>query len=271
MDQYEQALQIDPKLAAAHHGIGLILAENRRLDEAIVRFQKAIKVAPTYALAYAGLGEALLIQGRLSESLAATSRYVELVPKDDRGHALAEWCLQCCKMLIALDGRLSAVLQGNDKPANASEGLQFALLCRHKKLYAAAARFAAEAFTRAPSFAEDLRTRQRYNAACAAAQAGNSRGDDAVTISVAERACWRQQAARMAPSRSVRVDQEAGQRCSSRSCLGAESIDALAGRSRPGWATRTECASSLVCGRTKRMSRTVDRSWCRTKRTQKTK
>jgi serine/threonine-protein kinase len=194
VDQYEQALQIDPKLVAAHVSIGGVLAENRRTEEAIVRFQRAIKVDPKYARAYAALGEALLLEGRLSEALAEIRRCVELLPKDDPGHAAAERHLEHCKALIALEGRLSAGLLGSDKPANARECLQFAKLCRVKKQYTAAARFAADAFARAPSLAGDLRSHEQYYAACDAALAGCGRGEDAAQLSEAERTGWRQQA-----------------------------------------------------------------------------
>src|SRR5207244_2549054 len=85
-------------------------------------------------------------------------------------------------------------LLGNDRPANARECLQFAMLCRFKKQYTAAAGFAGEAFARAPSLAEDHRTHQRYNAACAAALAGCGVGEDAAKLSAAERTGWRKQA-----------------------------------------------------------------------------
>jgi hypothetical protein len=122
------------------------------------------------------------------------SRCVEQFPKDDPARAEAERHLEHCKALIALEGRLPAVLLGNDQPANAREGLQFAILCRIKKQYAASARFAGEAFTRTPALAEDLRSHERYNAACVAALAGCGLGEDAAELGEAERTGWRKQA-----------------------------------------------------------------------------
>jgi serine/threonine-protein kinase len=194
VEQYEQALQINPKLAAAHLHTGVILAERRRTDEAISRYQRAIKVNPKYAQAYAALGDALLLEGRLGDSLTAIRRCVELLPKKHPSRAAAERHLEGCKVLIALEGRLPAVLLGRDRPAHAGEGLQFAKLCRGKKRYAAAARLAAEAFARAPALARDLRTHERYEAACASALAGCGLGEDAAELSSAERARWREQA-----------------------------------------------------------------------------
>jgi Flp pilus assembly protein TadD len=194
VEQYERALEINPRLAAAHVNLGQILAERRRMDEASARFQRAVKVNPKYAQAYAALGEALLLEGRLSESQTAIRRCVELLPKNHPSRAAAERQLAGCKALIALEGRLPAVLLGRDRPAHGREGLQFAKLCRGKRRYAAAARLAAEAFARAPALAGDLRTHERYEAACASALAGCGLGEDAAGLGEEERARWREQA-----------------------------------------------------------------------------
>jgi eukaryotic-like serine/threonine-protein kinase len=183
-----------PSPRVVRDSLASMLAENGRMDEAILRFQTAIKSDPTYARAYAAMGEALLLQGRLNEAQTAIGRCVELFPEDDPAHAAAVRHLQRCKAIIALDGRLAGVLQGKDKPASVGECLQFAQVCRIRKRYTAAARLAAEAFSRAPALAADLRIHHRYNAACAAALAGCGLGADALERSDAERTEWRKQA-----------------------------------------------------------------------------
>jgi eukaryotic-like serine/threonine-protein kinase len=85
-------------------------------------------------------------------------------------------------------------LQGSEKPANAAEQIEFAQLFLLKNLYAAAARFYGDALTTDPKLAEDVPAATRYNAACAAAQAGCARGRDADTMDDNERARWRRQA-----------------------------------------------------------------------------
>jgi hypothetical protein len=84
--------------------------------------------------------------------------------------------LQGCERLLALEARLPAVLQGQDKSANAAEHLQFAELCTLKKRYSDAARFYADAFTAQPKLADDLQAGHRYNAACYAALAATRQG-----------------------------------------------------------------------------------------------
>jgi serine/threonine-protein kinase len=192
--RYEHALRLDPALGPAHHGLGVMLAEDRRLDEAIGRFQQAIGLDPANARAHAALGEALIGRGRLTEAAAALGRCVELFPRGAPERAAAEQHLAHCKELIALDGRLAAVLAGDDGPEDATDCLLFAKLCRAKERYAAAARFSADAFIREPGLAENLRTRERYDAARAAALAGCGLGGDAAALGDAERSRWRTRA-----------------------------------------------------------------------------
>jgi hypothetical protein len=74
--------------------------------------------------------------------------------------------------------------------------MALAWLCQqeHKKLYAAAARYYAEAFAAQPGLADDLRDESRYSAACAAACAGCGQGEDAGRLDDQERARLRRQA-----------------------------------------------------------------------------
>jgi hypothetical protein len=63
-----------------------------------------------------------------------------------------------------------------------------------KQRYAAAAGFYTGAFAAQPKLAEDLRCGHRYNAACAAAQAGCGQGKDAKDLAEKQRARLRKQA-----------------------------------------------------------------------------
>jgi serine/threonine protein kinase len=75
------------------------------------------------------------------------------------------------------------------------ETIGLARLCRrHRKRYAAAARFYARAFADTPHLADDLRAGDRYQAACAAALAASGQGIDAGTLTQQERASLRRQA-----------------------------------------------------------------------------
>ncbi len=53
---YRKAIELDPKDAVAHHGLGLALAENEDFEEAVAAYLKAIELDPEYAEAYNDLG-----------------------------------------------------------------------------------------------------------------------------------------------------------------------------------------------------------------------
>jgi tetratricopeptide (TPR) repeat protein len=75
---YEQALQIDPSFAIAHHNLGTTLKAMGQLGDAIAHYQQAIALKPDYADAHQNLGVALLKLGQVPESLAAFGRAIAL-------------------------------------------------------------------------------------------------------------------------------------------------------------------------------------------------
>jgi tetratricopeptide (TPR) repeat protein len=194
-EHYRQALRIDPKHAEAHTNLGLVLATRGRMEEATGHFLQALRLDPKLAQALVGLGKVLLAQGRFHEARAVTRRLLGLLPQDHPWRADATQRFRRCEQLLALEGRLPAVLlEGKGKPADVAEYLQFAELCRLKKQYAAAARLSADALAEKPQLADDLKAAHRYDAACAAARAAAGQGADAATLDGKERARWRQQA-----------------------------------------------------------------------------
>jgi hypothetical protein len=135
-------------------------------------------------------------------------RFPEAVQAYRLGHALgskrpgwrypsALWVRQA-ERLVALDRRLPAVLRGAAEPAGAAERLEFASLCRHpaRRLHAAAARLAADAFAEEPKLGDDLNAQHRYNAACSAALAATGQGADAHKVPDKARLPLRRQALR---------------------------------------------------------------------------
>jgi serine/threonine-protein kinase len=87
-----------------------------------------------------------------------------------------------------------AFLEGKHQPRDNTERLALLGVCQFKNRTCASARLYAEAFAADPTLADDPRSRQRYQAARAAAQAGCGRGTDAVRVEETERAQWRRQA-----------------------------------------------------------------------------
>jgi serine/threonine-protein kinase len=133
-------------------------------------------------------------QARFDEALAFIKKGHDLLPARDPLREETQPLLQRCQRYLALDARLPRLLKGAEKPANAAEQLEFAQLCRLKKLCAAAARLYAAAFAAEPKLAQDIPKGIRYYAACAAAQAGCAQGKDPEKPDVKARARWRRQA-----------------------------------------------------------------------------
>jgi serine/threonine-protein kinase len=166
-----------------------------KLAEAEAAYRKAIELKPEYAEAHCDLGQVLLRQGRFAEALAARKRGHELGSKKPGWrYPSAAWVRQA-ERLVGLEAKLPRLLKREIQPADVGERLTLAQMCQlHKSLYAAAARFYAEAFAAEPKRADDLRSGTRYNAACAAAQAGCGQGVDAKSLNDKERARLRRQA-----------------------------------------------------------------------------
>ena len=226
---YRQALRHKPDYAEAHNNLGFALRTKGQLDEAIAEYQEAIRLKKDYAIARTNLGLALLAKGRLDEAIAEGQEAIRL--KKDyaeahcalglafrskgqfaqaltclrRGHELgsksphwrypsAQW-VRDCERLVALDDKLPDLLSGKVQPADTAERLALAQLCQeHKKRYAAAARFYAEAFSAEPKLTGDQASGLRYNAACAAGLAGCGQSEDAKSLGDKERARLRRQA-----------------------------------------------------------------------------
>jgi serine/threonine-protein kinase len=227
---YREALRLKPDDPLVHFNFGCALGPQGRLKEAEAAFREALRLKPDFAEAHGSLGTALHHQGREKEAEAAFREAVRFKPEDPlahlnlgvnlqkqgrflealgelrRGHALgskargwskpsADWVRQC-ERFVESDRKLPAVLRGEAEPATPAERLELADLCRLdcKRLYAAAARFYADAFAADPKLADDLDKAYRYNAAGSAVLAAAGQGTDAQGLPDKVRQMLRRQA-----------------------------------------------------------------------------
>ncbi len=191
---FRKAIALDPKHAKAHSNLGTALFDKRQLEEAIASYRKSIALDPKLAHAHGGLGRALLATGRFGEARDASARALKLLPERDPLRALVTKQLQLCERFLKLEERLPRLLQKESQPSSADESLVFAMLCKLKRLHAAAARLSADAFADSSKLADNLQASFRYNAACSAALAAAGQGEDAAQLDDTEKARLRRQA-----------------------------------------------------------------------------
>jgi TolB-like protein/cytochrome c-type biogenesis protein CcmH/NrfG len=77
-----RALGLDPNDAYCHHVIGVVRLLQRRLDEAISKFEAAIQLNPNLHFAHSGLGVAKTLSGLGEEALLNFAEFIRLSPRD---------------------------------------------------------------------------------------------------------------------------------------------------------------------------------------------
>jgi len=86
IEHYERALQLKPDFAAAHYNLGNALAAQGRATEAVEQYEQALKSKPDYAEAHNNLGMALAGQGKLAEAVEHYERVLQLRPDAAEPH-----------------------------------------------------------------------------------------------------------------------------------------------------------------------------------------
>ena len=154
-----------------------------------------VRLKPDFWIGFENLGTALLHQGRLEEALTAYRRAQVFLgmPGTPVATDLAT-LTRGVERQLALAHRLPAVLIGDDRPKDAAEGLDMAVLCLDRDRPVAATRLIADAIAVDTGRADarpdpqvnsawriDMRNYgpPRYVAARAAALAGTGQGHDA--------------------------------------------------------------------------------------------
>jgi tetratricopeptide (TPR) repeat protein len=169
-----EAIRLKKDYAEAHNNLGVDLQDKGQVDEAIAEYREAIRLKKDGALAHCNLGRVLEQKGEFNEALIYRRRGHELGSKNPHWPYPSAQCVRNCERLVELDGKLSAILRGQKQPADTAERLALARLCVMpcKKRYVVAERYFRKVFEKEPKLLDDLDAGHRYNAACAAAQAG---------------------------------------------------------------------------------------------------
>jgi tetratricopeptide (TPR) repeat protein len=194
MTYYRHIQDCDPGWTLTHNTLRVSPEDEARLKEAIDQFRQAVAIEPEFGEAHGALGLVLLARREFTEAEAEIRRSLGLVPDwATTLRANLERLLKRCQHLRVLEGRLPAIVQNKDKPA-AADCRDLAERCFVKKHFATAARLYAEALAAKPQLTEDLRAGHRFNAARAAALAGCGHGDDVAGVEGSEQEGLRKQA-----------------------------------------------------------------------------
>src|SRR5206468_235966 len=101
---WSHAAAIDPGSPVGQYSLGLALARQRKLTEAIEHFKTALRIKPDYADAHINWGLALAQQGKLAEASEHYRQALQLKP--DSAEAHANWGLALAdqgKLVEAID------------------------------------------------------------------------------------------------------------------------------------------------------------------------
>ncbi len=83
---FDQAIEADSELEAAHYGRAMALQSLGRLEEAEAELLRGIELEPGYWQTYSGYGVFLALTGRLKEAAEQFRRVVELTPDNPQGY-----------------------------------------------------------------------------------------------------------------------------------------------------------------------------------------
>jgi len=84
---FDEALKIDPALARAHNGLGVIAAERKDYESALAHWRRAVELEPRDYETLFNLGDLLIKIGRPAEARTYWERYLLVAP---RGQELSD-------------------------------------------------------------------------------------------------------------------------------------------------------------------------------------
>jgi len=81
MENFKQALKIDPKYFHARYGLGLAYKYKGMYSKSLHEFKEILKLEPNFAKAYYGIGYVYQEEGRILEAINAYKKALEIAPE----------------------------------------------------------------------------------------------------------------------------------------------------------------------------------------------
>lgn len=176
---YRRALQLNPRYAIAWNNLGNALRHGGDVVGAVAAHRQAVAFDARWGLAHLNLARALFESRDMMAARASCRQAVAVVDAGDPLRADAERLANRCDYFLSLEAKLSAVLDGKEKLAEAADALVLAGMCERQKRYVPAARLYASAFKVNPRFADNLPSAYRSRAAVCAVRAAETEKDAA--------------------------------------------------------------------------------------------
>ncbi len=190
----QAAVAAAPANPAAYNNLGIVLRDKPDLAGAEAALREAIRLDPKDAAIHNNLGKVLFVQGRYAEARVAYAIALMLLPGEHALRADLSQRLSDCDRILKLTPRFSALLRGEDNPADNAERLAFARFAYDQKKFAIATRLWAEALASDPKLGDGRQTQYRYSGACAAALSAAGPGAEKPPLDTAAQAKLRGQA-----------------------------------------------------------------------------
>jgi serine/threonine-protein kinase len=209
--KFRETFKLEKGSVKAHHGLSMVLQMLGRHGEAVFDFQWLLRhfdlkkqrgesdpgdgVDPIYLYAQHRIVRSLLALGRFAEAAAAAEKALTLPQGVAGAHAELREHLAFLKQLVPVEKKLQVTVAGLELPADLATRQALAEWCsRYGRQSVAAVRLYEGVFRAQPALAEDLNSRQRYYAACAAARAGTAPGDGGTQVDEPTKAVLRERA-----------------------------------------------------------------------------
>lgn len=127
IENYEQALRIEPDYADAHFNLGVLLAQTGKLSNAIEHYEQSLRIKPDFFAAHLNLGVALLQTGKLPEAIGHYEQALRIDRNSADGHYNLGMALQQAGRPLEAIGHYEQVLRIRPDYARANPHLTDAL------------------------------------------------------------------------------------------------------------------------------------------------
>ncbi len=126
IDQFTEALRINPDYAEAHNNLGYALLVTGRTSAAIEQCREALRIDPTYAHAHNNLGNALAQTGRASEAIEHYKQTLRMNPNSADAHSDLGAALALMGRICEAIEELKAAVRINPNNIDARNNLIYA-------------------------------------------------------------------------------------------------------------------------------------------------